>query len=92
MDIRQGELVEKELDAMIVRRDTHRRQSEEDRRVEDLWMPSARAYHARKQEDLNAAWYAHEMRMCNLHAALSEEHRERAQKYRQNGHRNLEEQ
>jgi hypothetical protein len=32
-------------------RDTERRQSEEQQRVEDLWMPSVRAYNARQWEE-----------------------------------------
>ena len=53
MDITQGfakgEAVEHELDAMIRRRDSQRRQSEEQQRVEDAWAPSVRAHHERQE-------------------------------------------
>ncbi len=54
---------------------------------EALWQASVRAHNARQREDVRALWYAHEMKMCELHAALSEEHRERAVKLEANGHR-----
>ncbi len=54
--------------------------SKADMAREALWLSSVRAYNRRRGEDLRLAWYQHEMKMCNLHAALSAEHRERAER------------
>jgi hypothetical protein len=44
VDIARSEQVESELDAMIRRRDTHRRQTEGERLEEELYEPSVRAW------------------------------------------------
>jgi hypothetical protein len=51
-----------------------------------LWAESVRRYQERLRRESAVAWFEHEMKMYELHAALSEEHRERAERYRQNGH------
>lgn len=53
----RGEMVEAELDAMIRRRDTHRRQSEGERLEESLYEPSVRAYNARLEAARQAERY-----------------------------------
>jgi hypothetical protein len=45
--VARSEIVEKELDAMIRRRDERRRQSEGERRESELWMEMVKAYDAR---------------------------------------------
>ena len=86
MDISDSERAEKSLDTLIERRHDQRRQTEGERAEEELWQASARIHAAKRQRELAAEWFAHEMKMCDVHAALSEEHWERAQKYRQSGH------
>ncbi len=48
MDVQRGEMVENELDILTTRRDTERRKTEEERRVEALWEESVRRYHERQ--------------------------------------------
>ena len=57
MDIARSEQVESELDAMIRRRDTHRRQTEGERLEEELYEPSVRAYNARLEAARQAERY-----------------------------------
>jgi hypothetical protein len=52
MDIARGELVEKELDAMIERRSRQKDPDEE----EELWRESVRRYDARRREENRFAW------------------------------------
>jgi hypothetical protein len=52
MDVTRGELVEKELDAMIERRSRQKDPDEE----HELWRSSVTAYNARRSEELRAAW------------------------------------
>ncbi len=47
--LERGELVEKELDTFISRRDEKRRQTEGERDEEALWMASVRRYEALKR-------------------------------------------
>ena len=56
MDIARSEQVESELDAMIRRRDTHRRQTEGERLIEELYEPSVRAWRERQEAENRAAW------------------------------------
>ena len=85
MDVSRAEPAKRELDWLIEKR--HDRRVQDERRELGLWEVSSRVYAAKRQRDLAEEWYAHEMKMCDVHAALSEERRERAQKYRQsNGH------
>ena len=54
MEVARGELVEKELDAMIERR-FRKGEVDPDER-EELWKESVRSYTARKREEKRAAW------------------------------------
>ena len=51
MDKARGEMVEKELDAMIVRRSRHKDPDEEN----ELWKESVRRYSARRDAEVRAA-------------------------------------
>jgi hypothetical protein len=53
LDIARGEMVEKELDAMIERRSRQKDPDEE----HELWRSSVTAYNARRSEELRAAWW-----------------------------------
>jgi hypothetical protein len=55
MDIARGELVERELDTMIERRSRQKDPDEES----EFWRESVRAYAARREEELRAAWCQH---------------------------------
>ena len=55
MDIARSEQVEAELDAMIRRRDTHRRQTEGERLEEELYEPSVRAWRERHEAEKRTA-------------------------------------
>jgi hypothetical protein len=57
MDVAHGEMVEKQLDAMIQRR-ARKGDVDPDER-EELWKESVRAYTARRREELRAAWCEH---------------------------------
>lgn len=50
----------------------------EQRRIEELWMPSARAYNNGKERERAVAWYAFEKRLQRLHTALAQEHEDKA--------------
>ena len=52
MDIARGEMVEKELDAMIVRRSRQKDPDEE----HELWKKSVHLYNARRREENRRAW------------------------------------
>jgi hypothetical protein len=56
VDIARGKMVDRELDAMIERRSS--REPDRDER-EELWKASVRAYTARREEELRAAWCQH---------------------------------
>ena len=51
-DIRQGELVEAELDAFISRRDTQRRTTEGERAAEETYEENVRRYHKRERRGM----------------------------------------
>jgi hypothetical protein len=57
MDVAQGARAEKELEAMIVRR--ARKGDVDPDEQEELWKESVRRYHARREEELRAAWCQH---------------------------------
>lgn len=65
MDIAHGEMVEKELDAMIERRS--RREPDPDER-DELWKASVAAYNARREAEYRQAW-------CEYHQGQAERHR-----------------
>ena len=82
MDIARGEMVEKELNAMIERRSRQRDPDEES----ELWEASVRAYTARRREEMRAAWCEHHQRQAarlrtTLEALISQ-HEEQAERYR----------
>ena len=57
MDVAHGEMVEKQLDAMIQRR-TRKGELDPDER-EALWKASVRACNTRRREEMRAAWCEH---------------------------------
>ena len=70
-----GELVEKELGAMIERRS--RREPDADER-EELWKASVAAYNARRREENKAAWGEYFSHLAGSLRARAEEYDERA--------------
>lgn len=54
MDVARGEMVEKELDAMIERRSRNGEVDKDER--EELWKESVRRYNARCREENRLAW------------------------------------
>ena len=87
MDITRSEQVESELDAMIRRRDTHRRQTEGERLEEELYEPSVRAWRERREAQKRADRYAyHRGQAERLRRTLEEliaRHEAAAQRYLQ---------
>jgi hypothetical protein len=63
VDIARGELVEKELDAMIERRSRKGETNTDER--EELWQKSVRAYNARQREANRLTW-------CEYHRGQAE--------------------
>jgi hypothetical protein len=55
VDIARSEQVENELDAIIRRRDTHRRHTEGERLTEELYEPSVRAWRKRQEAEKRTA-------------------------------------
>jgi hypothetical protein len=90
-NVEQGERVEAELDRLIEKRHNLRRQSEGERRAENLWEHSVRCYNARRGEEYRADWYDYEMRLYRIHSGLASEHLARAERL-ENGHHRQEEQ
>ena len=82
MDIVRGELVEKELDAMIERRSRQKDPDEES----ELWRESVERYTARRHEEIRAAWCEHHQgqaaRLRSTLEALIARHEEQAERYR----------
>jgi len=80
VDIARGELVEKELDAMIERRS---RQVDPDEQ-EEIWKESLRAYNARRDEEMRAARVEYHrgqaVRLRAVLEALVARHEEQAEK------------
>ena len=89
MDIAKGEAVEHEIDAMIRRRDTHRRQTEGERLEEELYEPSVRAWRARREAESREAWATYHRsaaeRIERTAAQIAAEHRARAEMLLPNG-------
>jgi hypothetical protein len=84
VDVAHGEMVEKELDAMIQRR--ARKGDVDPDESEELWQASVRAYTARREEELRAAWAAfHEGQAASLRQTLEDlvsHHETQAERYR----------
>ena len=81
------DVADRELEGMIERRS---RSGEVDPgEQEELWKASVRAYNARKQEEMRAAWSEHHQEQAaRLRAALQDliaHHEEAAERYRTNG-------
>jgi hypothetical protein len=75
MDIARGELVERELDAMIERRS---RQKDPDE-ASELWQESVRQYNDRRREENRLAWCDYFCRLAGSLRARAEECDRRAQ-------------
>jgi hypothetical protein len=54
--VARSEMVEKELDAMIRRRDERRRTEEGDRAAEEMWRESVQRHEAQQREQNRTAW------------------------------------
>jgi hypothetical protein len=54
---------------------------EEQRRIEELWMPSVKAYHERERRERCVAWWGFETRLARLHAQLASEHEAKAREW-----------
>ena len=84
MDIARGEMVEKELNAMIERR--ARKGDVDPDEQEELWEASVRAYTARRREEMRAEWCEHHQgQAARLKTVLEEliaRHEEQAERYR----------
>jgi hypothetical protein len=77
--VERGERVEAELSRLIEKRHDQRRQSEGERRAEDLWQESVRRYHTSQEQDHRLAWCEYEMRLHRIHSGLASEHLARAE-------------
>jgi hypothetical protein len=84
MDVAHGEMVEKQLDAMIQHR-ARKGDVDPDER-EEIWKASVRAYTARRREEMRAAWCEHRqgqaVRLRTALEALIPDHEEQAERYR----------
>jgi hypothetical protein len=65
VDIARGEMVERELDAMIERR--ARKDGVDPDEREELWKVSVRAYTARQREEMRAAWASYHEEQAERH-------------------------
>ena len=77
-----GEATEAELDRLIERRSRQKDPDEES----ELWRESARAYTARRRDEMRAAWCEHHQgqaaRLRAVLEALIARHEEQAERYR----------
>jgi hypothetical protein len=84
VDIARGEMVEKELNAMIERRS--RKGEVDSDELEPFYMESVRRYNAHRREEMRAAWCEHHQgqaaRLRAVLAALIARHEEQAERYR----------
>ena len=80
MDIVRGEMVEKELDAMIERRSRQKDPQEDS----DLWQVSAKAYEEKRRQMARLEWHLHHTaqaeRLRRTLEALASHHEEQAAK------------
>jgi hypothetical protein len=74
VDIARGEMVEREQDAMIVRRS---RQKEPDE-ASELWQESVRRYNTRRREENRRTWCGYFDRLANSLRSRAEEYDHRA--------------
>jgi hypothetical protein len=70
MDVAPGEMVEKQLDAMIQRR-ARKGDVDPDER-EELWKACVRTYTARRREEMRAAWHEYHQGQAARHRAILE--------------------
>ena len=75
MDIARGEMVEKELNAMIERRSRQKDPDEE----HELWRESVERYNARRREENRLAWCDYFERLSACLRTRAEEYDQRAQ-------------
>jgi hypothetical protein len=68
------------LTRVIERRDDKRRQTEGERREQEMWMESVARFHERSEAEMRSRWIEYEQHMSQLHTRLAEEHQEKAQK------------
>ena len=84
MDIARGEMVEKELNAMIERRS--RKGEVDPDELEPFYMESVRRYNAHRREEMRVAWCEHHQgQAARLRAVLESliaRHEEQAERYR----------
>jgi hypothetical protein len=71
MDISRGEMVERELDAMIQRR--ARKGEVDPDEQEERWKASVRAYTAQRREEMRAEWREYHQDQAARHRAVLEE-------------------
>jgi hypothetical protein len=80
VDIARGEMVEKELDAMIERRSRQKDPQEES----ELWQASVRAYEEKRRQAARLEWHLHHTaqaeRLRRTLEALAAHHEEQAAK------------
>jgi len=83
VDIAHGEMVEKQLDALIQRR--ARKGDMDPEEAEEIWKESVRRYNACREAERKAAWCEHHQgQAARLRAVLEEliaDHEEQAEKY-----------
>jgi hypothetical protein len=70
MDVAHGEMVEKQLDAMIQHR-ARKGDLDPDER-EEIWKASVRAYTGRRREEMRAAWHEYHQDQAARHTAVLE--------------------
>ena len=75
MDIARGEMVERELDAMIERRSRQKDPDEE----HEIWQESVRRYNAKRREENRLAWCDYFSHLASALRARAEEYDLRAQ-------------
>ena len=72
--VARGEVVEAELDGVIRRRDTHRRETEGKRLEREVWQESADRHAEAEQERNRLAWLAHFERMRAVDTGLAQDY------------------
>jgi len=81
VDIARGEMVERELDAMIERRSRQKDPDEE----HELWKESVRRYNARRREENRLAWCEYFSRLAGSLRARAEEYDQRVAQLEERG-------
>ncbi len=76
MDVEAVERVEAELDAFVERR---AREARDANKVEELWAASERRVRERRRRENCSLWYSHHCHLHEVHQALADRHRERAE-------------